>query len=89
MAGVPNHIQTLHEGEELVRRILDAVPGGVVHVARDGSIRSANPDALRRRLAVLARTDEKIDWEARRVLRTPARVQDDCAIGVLLATVPS
>lgn len=41
------HIQTLHEGEELVRRILDAVPGGVVHVARDGSIRSANPDALR------------------------------------------
>ena len=47
MGGVPNHIQTLHEGEELVRRILDAVPGGVVHVARDGSIRSANPDALR------------------------------------------
>jgi PAS domain S-box-containing protein len=42
-----SHIQTLHEGEELVRRILDAVPGGVVHVARDGSIRSANPDALR------------------------------------------
>ncbi|MBX3189884.1 MAG: PAS domain S-box protein [Labilithrix sp.] len=40
-------IQTLHEGAELVRRILDAVPGGVVHVARDGSIRSANPEALR------------------------------------------
>jgi PAS domain S-box-containing protein len=37
----------LQEGEELVRRILDAVPGGVVHVAKDGSIRSANPDALR------------------------------------------
>ncbi len=47
MGVAPNHIQTLHEGEELVRRILDAVPGGVVHVARDGSIRSANPDALR------------------------------------------
>lgn len=42
-----NHINTLQEGEELVRRILDAVPGGVVHVAKDGSIRSANPDALR------------------------------------------
>jgi two-component system cell cycle sensor histidine kinase/response regulator CckA len=42
-----NHVQTLHEGEELVRRILDAVPGGVVHVARDGSIRAANPDGLR------------------------------------------
>ncbi len=39
-------IRTLHEGEELVRRILDAVPGGVVHVARDGSIKSANADAL-------------------------------------------
>ena len=47
MADAPSHIHTLHEGEELVRRILDAVPGGVVHVARDGSIRSANPDALR------------------------------------------
>ena len=45
--GAPNHVQTLHEGEELVRRILDAVPGGVVHVARDGSIRTANVDALR------------------------------------------
>lgn len=32
---------------ELVRGILDAVPGGVVHVARDGSILSANREALR------------------------------------------
>jgi len=47
MAEGPSHIHTLHEGEGLVRRILDAVPGGVVHVAKDGSIRSANPDALR------------------------------------------
>lgn len=42
-----SRISTLHEGEELVRRILDAVPGGVVHVGKDGSIRSANPEALR------------------------------------------
>ncbi len=47
MEGAPNHIETLHEGEELLRRILDAVPGGVVHVARDGAIRTANPEALR------------------------------------------
>lgn len=47
MAEGPSHIHTLHEGEELVRRILDAVPGGVVHVAKDGAIRSANPEALR------------------------------------------
>jgi len=39
-------IRSLHEGEELVRRIFDAVPGGVVRVARDGSIVTANPDAL-------------------------------------------
>src|SRR5436190_12254243 len=32
--------------DEIVRKILDAVPGGVVHVARDGSIKSANADAL-------------------------------------------
>ncbi|MBS2017956.1 MAG: PAS domain-containing protein [Deltaproteobacteria bacterium] len=42
-----SRISTLHEGEELLRRILDAVPGGVVHVGIDGSIRSANPEALR------------------------------------------
>ncbi|MDB5216983.1 MAG: Sensory box histidine kinase/response regulator [Myxococcaceae bacterium] len=47
MADALNHIHTLQEGEELVRRILDAVPGGVVHVAKDGAIRSANVDALR------------------------------------------
>jgi PAS domain S-box-containing protein len=47
MADALNHVHTLQEGEELVRRILDAVPGGVVHVAKDGAIRSANVDALR------------------------------------------
>jgi PAS domain S-box-containing protein len=42
-----SRIGSLHEGEELLRRILDAVPGGVVHVDRDGSVRRANPEALR------------------------------------------
>ena len=42
-----------------------------------------HPDALRRELALLARTDEQIDWTARRVTRTPARLQDDCAIGAI------
>ncbi len=42
-----------------------------------------HPDALRRELAVLARVHERIDWDERRVVRTPARLQDDCAIGVL------
>lgn len=32
---------------ELVQRIIEAVPGGVVHVAVDGSVQSANGEALR------------------------------------------
>src|ERR1700750_568791 len=40
-------IESLHEGDELVRRIFDAVPGGVVYVGADGSIRQANADGLR------------------------------------------
>ena len=44
---------------------------------------AGHPDALRRHLAVLARTSEKVEWEARRIERVPALIQDDCAIGVL------
>ena len=43
-----------------------------------------HPDALRRELAVLARGTESIDWDERRVVRTPAALQDDGAIGVIL-----
>ena len=43
----------------------------------------AHPDGLRRRLARHARSDERIDWDARRVVRTPAALQDDGAIAVL------
>ena len=35
---------------------------------------------LRRELALLARGDERIDWARARVVRTPAVLQDDCAI---------
>jgi hypothetical protein len=42
-----------------------------------------HPDALRRELALLARSHERIDWDERRVVRTPAVLQDDCAIGVV------
>jgi hypothetical protein len=40
-------------------------------------------DALRRHLTVLARDTERIDWDARRIARTPAALQDDCAVGIL------
>jgi hypothetical protein len=42
-----------------------------------------HPDALRRQLTLLARSTERIDWDERRVVRTPAQLQDDCAIGIL------
>jgi len=42
-----------------------------------------HPDGLRRQLAVLARASEVVDWEARRVMRTPALLQDDGAVAVL------
>lgn len=41
-----------------------------------------HPDAARRRLAVLARATERIDWDARRVVREPAPLQDDGAIAI-------
>ena len=41
------------------------------------------PDALRRRLAQLARSDERIDWREQRVVRTPALLQDDLAIAII------
>lgn len=64
-----------------------------VIVATDGAIEVglevvddkcfAHPDALRRKLAVLAKPGERIDWDARRVVRTPAALQDDGAIAAL------
>jgi hypothetical protein len=42
-----------------------------------------HPDALRRELSLRAKPQEKIDWEARRVVRTPAELQDDCAVAIL------
>ena len=44
---------------------------------------AAHPDALRRKLAVLARGDERIDWDARRVERRAALLQDDGAVAIL------
>ncbi|HEY1555992.1 MAG TPA: protein phosphatase 2C domain-containing protein [Kofleriaceae bacterium] len=43
-----------------------------------------NRDAVRRALTLYARGAERIDWDARRVERTQAALQDDGAIGVLL-----
>jgi hypothetical protein len=42
-----------------------------------------HPDALRRQLAVLARTPERVDWDQRRVIRESAPLQDDGAVAIL------
>jgi hypothetical protein len=71
-----------------------AVRGGAITVATDGVAEIgleaiaiekslAHPDALRRRLAVLARGTERIEWDARRVVRAPAVLQDDGAVAIL------
>jgi hypothetical protein len=71
----------------------DAVAGSVA-VVTDGAAELglaeltdraalAHPDGLRRRLAVLARGCERIDWDTRRVIRTPAALQDDGAVAIL------
>jgi hypothetical protein len=43
----------------------------------------AHPDGLRRRLAVLARATEHVDWDERRIVRAAAPLQDDCAIAAV------
>ena len=79
--------------------IADARCGGVT-VATDGVVEVGlggivepkhfdHPDALRRKLAVLARSSERIDWREQRVVRSPASLQDDGAIAALAWRVVS
>jgi hypothetical protein len=64
--------------------LVDALPALEGNVACFGAARYlAHPDALRRDLARFARAEERIDWREQRVVRTPALLQDDCAIAVL------
>ncbi|HET9991791.1 MAG TPA: protein phosphatase 2C domain-containing protein [Kofleriaceae bacterium] len=68
------------------RRIVIATDGAAdldYDLAPFGAVSTANPDALRRRLSVLARGDDRIAWGEGRVHRTPAVLQDDCAIAIV------
>jgi hypothetical protein len=65
---------------------------GVVEVGMAGLVEPkhfTHPDALRRTLAVLAKSSERIEWSERRIVRTPATLQDDGAIAALAWTVMS
>ena len=60
---------------------------GIDDLARDFSAftpaLTAHPDGLRRKLAQLSRSEERIDWVQQRVVRTPAVLQDDLAIAII------
>lgn len=76
---------------------LDVAPAccGSAVVATDGAVELgletfadsrryfANPDALRRHLAVLARGHDRVDWELRKLERRPAALQDDGAVAIV------
>jgi len=57
---------------------------GIADIGFDfvGDIDLAHPDALRRHLAVRARGTERVNWDARRIERRPATLQDDGAIAI-------
>jgi hypothetical protein len=68
------------------RRIVIATDGveGLDHdLAVFGAVSTGNPDALRRKLALFARGEERIAWGEGRVHRSPAVLQDDCAVAIL------
>jgi hypothetical protein len=80
--------------------VADARAIGSAIVATDGAVELgldqfaapallAHPDALRRKLALLARGDERIDWDARRIERRPAPLQDDGAVAIARWRTPS
>jgi Protein phosphatase 2C len=59
---------------------------GAAELGFDGFLASRfvrHPDALRRQLAVFARASERVDWDERRIQRTPAALQDDGAVAIL------
>jgi len=68
------------------RRVVIATDGAQdldYDLAAFGAISLINPDSLRRRLVILARGEERIAWGEGRVHRTPAVLQDDCAVAIL------
>lgn len=65
---------------------------GVVEIGLGGLVEPKHfdhPDALRRKLSLLATSSQRIDWDARRVVRAPAVLQDDGAIAALAWRVMS
>jgi hypothetical protein len=78
----PARLEAIDAGAGSVAVATDgAAELGLSEILDDATL--AHGDGLRRRLAVLARSGERVDWEARRIVRAPAALQDDGAIAVL------
>ena len=85
-AAAPAHLETAHARAGTVIVATDGVAElGLESLAGDAGIERylRHPDALRRQLAVLARSTERVEWGERRTVRTPAGLQDDGAVAVL------
>jgi hypothetical protein len=84
----PSHLEIADAGIGSVAVATD----GVLEVGLAGLVDRRcfeHEDALRRKLAVLAKPSERIDWDERRVVRTPAALQDDGAVACLAWRVVS
>jgi len=80
----PAHLETMQAPRGTIVVATDGFAElGLAWVREDAARYLSHPDALRRRLAVLARSDERIEWDARRIVRTPAPLQDDGAVAIV------
>jgi hypothetical protein len=88
----PSHLEVADTGCGSVAVMTDGVvevlgARGLAGIVDDRCF--AHPDGLRRKLAVLAKSGERIDWEDRRIVRTPAALQDDGALAIAKWRLPS
>lgn len=85
-AAAPAHLETAHARAGTVLVATDGVAElGLETFAGEAGIARylRHPDALRRQLAILARSTERVEWAERRTIRMPAALQDDGALAVL------
>lgn len=85
-APAPAHLETARVAAGTVVVATDGVAElGLETFVDDATVARwlRHPDALRRQLAVLARSSERADWAERRMVRTAAPLQDDGAIALL------
>ncbi len=83
----PSHLEVADGSCGQVMVVTDGVVevlGEHVEVAALGEARCfEHSDVLRRKLAVLAKGAERVDWSEQRIVRQPAPLQDDGAVAIV------